>query len=266
MTGDDAFLWAIIESPDDNTLRLVYADWLEEHGQPDRAAFIRIQCELTRLADGNPRRPELEAVERRLLKEHGDEWLAQAWPQACTADVRFGRGFVQEVSLRGAGLGDADVATLARSPWLGLLTGLDLGSNDVGDAGVRALAQSPYLANLTFLDLRENPFGDEAASALGRFARLLRLDTLWCQAPVQADGAVGPHPFYFRARFRQWSFAVSEDPSVDASDVYHTSERGFALECRYGDSPFAASYIPHQEAITIIRRCAEEYRKTRGMR
>src|SRR5262249_32452387 len=29
-------------------VRLVFADWLEEHGQPERAEFIRIQCELER--------------------------------------------------------------------------------------------------------------------------------------------------------------------------------------------------------------------------
>ena len=41
MNHDDAFLQAILDAPDDDTPRLVYADWLEEHGQPDRAEFIR---------------------------------------------------------------------------------------------------------------------------------------------------------------------------------------------------------------------------------
>jgi uncharacterized protein (TIGR02996 family) len=31
----------MIESPADDTPRLVYADWLEDNGQSDRAAFIR---------------------------------------------------------------------------------------------------------------------------------------------------------------------------------------------------------------------------------
>src|SRR5207247_2362789 len=30
--------------PEDNTPRLVLADWLEENGDPDRAEFIRLQC------------------------------------------------------------------------------------------------------------------------------------------------------------------------------------------------------------------------------
>lgn len=45
MTDDAAFLAAILAAPNDNTPRLVYADWLDEREQPERAAFIRIECE-----------------------------------------------------------------------------------------------------------------------------------------------------------------------------------------------------------------------------
>ena len=44
-----AFLAAIVADPDDDTARLVAADFLEENGDADRAAFIRIQVELARL-------------------------------------------------------------------------------------------------------------------------------------------------------------------------------------------------------------------------
>src|SRR5262249_23287556 len=43
--------------------RLVYADWLEERGDPEstaRAAFIRAQCELARLSPKDPRRKRLD--------------------------------------------------------------------------------------------------------------------------------------------------------------------------------------------------------------
>ncbi len=36
----------IIEDPHDDAPRLVYADYLDEHGQSERAEFIRVQCEL----------------------------------------------------------------------------------------------------------------------------------------------------------------------------------------------------------------------------
>src|SRR5262245_2593359 len=65
MSGE-GFLAAIRAAPDDDTPRLVYADWLDEHGDPDRAEFIRVQVELARLAQDDPRRPELMRGERTL--------------------------------------------------------------------------------------------------------------------------------------------------------------------------------------------------------
>jgi uncharacterized protein (TIGR02996 family) len=56
MTSDESFLAAIIESPDDDSPRLIYADWLEDHGQPDRAEFIRVACTLEKLGEDDPRR------------------------------------------------------------------------------------------------------------------------------------------------------------------------------------------------------------------
>src|SRR5262245_29077001 len=68
--SEDALLQAVIDNPDDDAVRLVYADWLEEHGQPARAAFIRVQIQLSLLPEGDPRRGDLQARERALLKEH----------------------------------------------------------------------------------------------------------------------------------------------------------------------------------------------------
>jgi uncharacterized protein (TIGR02996 family) len=44
MTRDE-FLRAIIDSPDDDAPRLVFADWLDEHGETERAEFIRARVE-----------------------------------------------------------------------------------------------------------------------------------------------------------------------------------------------------------------------------
>src|SRR5262245_47643589 len=40
--GEDGFLRAILAEPSDHTARLVYADWLEEHGDNIRAEFLRL--------------------------------------------------------------------------------------------------------------------------------------------------------------------------------------------------------------------------------
>src|SRR5437764_7748083 len=52
MTDRDALLAAIAANPDDDTPRLVFADWLEENGEPHWAGFIRAECGLHRLLDG----------------------------------------------------------------------------------------------------------------------------------------------------------------------------------------------------------------------
>jgi uncharacterized protein (TIGR02996 family) len=50
MSDREALLAAICAHPDEDTPRLVYADWLEEHGQGVRAAHLRAQIEHHRLA------------------------------------------------------------------------------------------------------------------------------------------------------------------------------------------------------------------------
>ena len=41
MSDDKALLDRIRRTPEDDTVRLVFADWLEEHDEPERAEFIR---------------------------------------------------------------------------------------------------------------------------------------------------------------------------------------------------------------------------------
>lgn len=45
MTDESAFLRAIHVNPGDESLRLVYADWLEEHGDLLRAEYLRLQTQ-----------------------------------------------------------------------------------------------------------------------------------------------------------------------------------------------------------------------------
>jgi uncharacterized protein (TIGR02996 family) len=48
MNDNDAFLRAIREDPHDPGRRLVYADWLEEHGDP-KGEYLRVSCRLAEL-------------------------------------------------------------------------------------------------------------------------------------------------------------------------------------------------------------------------
>jgi len=67
------FINAIRANSGDNQLRLDYAAWLEGH-DPDRARFMRIQCDLAKLPLNAPQRKELLGQEKILLEQHRAEW------------------------------------------------------------------------------------------------------------------------------------------------------------------------------------------------
>jgi uncharacterized protein (TIGR02996 family) len=46
---DPGLLRSVLQSPQDDSARLVAADWLEEHGESEHAEFIRLQLELAKL-------------------------------------------------------------------------------------------------------------------------------------------------------------------------------------------------------------------------
>jgi uncharacterized protein (TIGR02996 family) len=94
MKPEAAFLQAIRESPDDDTPRLVFADWLSERGNV-RGEFIRVQCELARMAEDDPGRPALAEREKELLAAHQREWLDLAfvdWLRHRKRDCRNPKG------------------------------------------------------------------------------------------------------------------------------------------------------------------------------
>src|SRR4051794_40021842 len=102
MTAGKALLGEILDHPDDDLPRLVYADWLDEHGDPGRAEFIRVQIERARLPEDDPRRADLEDREAALLLAHEERWR-QELPEGVRRERdskparMFRRGFVVEV-------------------------------------------------------------------------------------------------------------------------------------------------------------------------
>jgi uncharacterized protein (TIGR02996 family) len=103
-----ALLRAVAAAPDDDTPRLVYADWLEEHGDPARGEFIRLQCRYAdRLAAGPVPADEPDVVRARELWEaHGDRWRAELGTVRGLHWHAFRRGF--------PGVWAASATTLAR--------------------------------------------------------------------------------------------------------------------------------------------------------
>ena len=72
-----AILDAIVAAPDEDTPRLVYADWCDDNGLTERAEFVRVQVERARLPAWDAAQVGLRLREQQLLKEHGEGWLAE---------------------------------------------------------------------------------------------------------------------------------------------------------------------------------------------
>jgi uncharacterized protein (TIGR02996 family) len=88
-------LASIAAAPHDDAPRLVYADWLEERGDP-RGEYITLQFQRRR--DGGLS-PKEQAREAALLTKHKRDWLGPFYRplQPLWSDVRFERGFLAVV-------------------------------------------------------------------------------------------------------------------------------------------------------------------------
>src|SRR5437870_2474259 len=73
----------ILAEPDEDAPRLVFADWLEETGNPERAQHVRLQCRYARLAKDDPARRPLVEEAAALEKQHLSAWLGPLAPETC---------------------------------------------------------------------------------------------------------------------------------------------------------------------------------------
>jgi uncharacterized protein (TIGR02996 family) len=156
MLSDTDFLQTIILTPDDNAARLVYADWLEERGDP-RGEFIRLQIERSRISRKDPRFAPLSTRESILLVKHEKEWLKEI--RRYVKGWRFRRGFVEDVVMGVQQFLAHAEEVLGRAPiqQLKLFGGGKL---------ISRVAKSPYLARLRVFSLPWNRMTDDSATEL----------------------------------------------------------------------------------------------------
>src|SRR5688572_30620965 len=136
-TEEESFLRTIRGEPHDDAPRLVFADWLEEHGQPERAEYIRLQCALANLPPEDPQRPALTKREKQLWQKHAGRWRSPL--PSRIRRYQFQRGFIfpQSVELTAKQFLDLPDECFAAAPLWGVR--LYLGTSD----GVKELVNSP---------------------------------------------------------------------------------------------------------------------------
>ena len=217
---EQAFLAAIAAAPDDDTPRLVFADWLDERAQGDdsaRAALIRAQCQSEHLAPGTKPRRALEKQAKAILKEHGGRWTRALRDANLVREWEFRRGFLDGVemsattfaqkakelfalapTIRTARFSYAsnEVARLAGCEHLARLAAVDISSmcscghcpihNDL-----RALFASKHTAGLTKLNIADNRLDAAGAKRLAASKALAGLTALdLSENPLGAEGVL----------------------------------------------------------------------------
>jgi uncharacterized protein (TIGR02996 family) len=204
VTDREALYRAIIEHPDEDTPRLAFADWLDEHGSESdklRARFIRVQCAKARTEEQHPDWRKLYAEEAKLRKTM--TWEPDHWPKHLekrATNHDYERGFIAALTVHSkkflteaerfysddpiqrvkfvkltAKQGSVPAEELFASPHLARLRTLDLTGSSVESAVLSLIATCPHLAGLRSLVLAENPV---SAAGLARLIDSPRLPAL----------------------------------------------------------------------------------------
>ncbi len=169
MSDHDALLLAILENPDDDAPRLVFADYVQESGDDDRAAFIRDQIELAKTPDWEPFAARWR---RRAIEEQaGDRWRSTLpWHDSWSPRHPFRRGLgyaiktdavrhllehgdalfasapIGELHLPGGSMQEYE--EFARRPWLSRVRSVRFWSLASPNFPVLALSASPLATGL----------------------------------------------------------------------------------------------------------------------
>ncbi|MBA4191098.1 MAG: hypothetical protein C0467_24195 [Planctomycetaceae bacterium] len=198
MTNKEALLAAIIQHPEEDTPRMVYADLLDEiGGEPNvaQAEFIRKQIDLEKMPADMPEAQEMSLRAADLLKKHGRQWLSGLCLRI--EQPRFRRGFLESASVSAGGfirygerlfrsapiravaitdIGNC-ISDIARCRALRHLTSLRLGEEDRLKFYIDPLFDSPYLVSLQRLAVGSSVIlGRIALGASSTFPSLRVLD------------------------------------------------------------------------------------------
>ena len=198
MTPEQAFLADIQADPDNDTPRLIFADWLTDHGDP-RGEFIQVQCRLAAMTEDDPEYEDLMDRQGELLVQSRAEWLRPIAELARESHCLFRRGFAEDVRTspaaflkHGSGLVqqpplrwlrtslgpeplDKDLA--ANTLWHHV-RGLTLGVPLMANANLALLLGSRHLDRLRGLLVSPISLDEQALEALLRAGHLGRMEEL----------------------------------------------------------------------------------------
>jgi uncharacterized protein (TIGR02996 family) len=267
MSDEDKFVHAILDNPDDDTTRLVFADWLEEHGRASHAELIRTQCELARLpkrsrqAEVTARRTELAEREKALLRQP-EFHLKQRYERGFITRQTVGDGelmapqwdadrrntLLREGKLLGLEIHPGqggfqmdcypvvyEMADLAKHPALGRVTRISVFEGDIADYNLGVLARSPLLTQLRELWLGDCNIHLGAIESLVTSPSIKNLRALYIDVFTIA-GARGRD----KQGWRLWQLVASSPNMVSLDQLWIDGGR---LEKRVAETLIGSPYL-----------------------
>jgi uncharacterized protein (TIGR02996 family) len=224
LTDHDALLRAIIENPAEDTPRLVFADWLDEHADafPDpsaarsRAAFIRDDIALSQLDEFDPLRLRWELLDK--PRRENEPWANASLPRL-PIGLSFGhdspvfrRGFPWALTAPGASelpvpsfpevaapiecvrlgrCGSHTIAALRRAPWRDRLTAVEFDQRGPASPTDVVLEFAPdRIERVAFLNEAINSAEARYLLASPRLGRLTSLRIARAQAGAAVAAAL----------------------------------------------------------------------------
>jgi uncharacterized protein (TIGR02996 family) len=271
---------AILANPADDTPRLVFADYLQENGEIERAEFIRLHIE----AAGEPNSKAGKRAAA-ILKKRGRAWRKLLGLRDDAADT-YDRGFLTDVTLMMGGFAEHTAAALAIEPvfinlrvhgWLE-----DLYSTPVTNTWTDGLAANPHLKAVTRITGQGGGFewGEDVLESLMRSPHLGNLKRL---AFVGFDGDFGiagvksiaesPSPFVLEHLNLNESLGWQDDEqagTVTAVKLIATSPRFASLQSlrltrnglgeRSAKALLASKTLPRTMHLDVTENpCEEDY-------
>ncbi len=205
-----SFLRAILEEPDDDVCRLVFADYLEEQGEAGLARFIRTQIELARVPEYDPLWLRCWHGERDLITGRAFDKLCPALPEGVTWQKQaFERGFPARIEVEKPETFVAQaqalfalapiqslkvkseyrraplvLAVLYDSPHLARIRRLTFTFSNLPTTEIQRLQDSTHARNLTSLGFESIGIAQEALPALFRPPLIAQLTSLELESNV----------------------------------------------------------------------------------
>ncbi|MFK7768989.1 MAG: TIGR02996 domain-containing protein [Mariniblastus sp.] len=168
VTHFNHFFAEVVADPHSDEPRLVYADWLEERGDP-RGEFIRVQCELETTNDLQKEFYELSVRSEQLIAQYGEQWAGELEQDFRRSEFR--RGFIDKITIRATALLKGAEQLFASTPvnWLRLIYLKGQG---------KKIAAMPELRQLRSLDLSNLTIPTEDLLAIFSSPNLINLEAL----------------------------------------------------------------------------------------